>query len=488
MSTRHNDYRSMSHADQLNAIHRLRLLCNTTGEMSAHTHIQLRNNSFNRKTPFIARCIHSEFCREALERTQTDLDELMADYCDASRSFEKIAKTRRAQPAFFREVLRCRLDERFAASEEAIPYREAAESFPEVDEAILTLLVLNILPSFQAKGGDVDPNSLLGHLIHLRDYFQPLYKGSQIFAFTPFLTEMYQHAVRRIRDGEPYTRLELIDFTREIIANLKNNYNPSSLLQANRHCAQQKIHPDLEQGVWMESDCCGRNPVCWVFEGLGEDYILTRREFDAASRRITEIRYEMLLLGKDEEEGGDEGDMVFQLLRQSEIVHVCQGKPIPEQAYMCGICRIDDPMQPTVIEWEFTTNRYDDFPRRMVRTEQPDAVPAIREDWKIVCKTGDFEYLPVERAVTPQHVYVERTSRLTTSGEREIVSWYRIPRQGLLLEEDLMQTTLARIRHDDRIYINFVVLNRTYDVTDAESCAAAGITITDRIEVVVPAE
>lgn len=40
---------SMPYADRLNVIHRLRLLRNTTGELSAHTGIQLRNNSFSKK-------------------------------------------------------------------------------------------------------------------------------------------------------------------------------------------------------------------------------------------------------------------------------------------------------------------------------------------------------------------------------------------------------------------------------------------------------
>ena len=243
MSTNNNDYSSMSYADRLNAIHRLRLLRNTTGELSAHTGIQLRNNSFSKKAPFMARCIYSEFCREAYERTHADLEELMSRYYTASRSFEKIAKTRNAQPEFHREVLRCLLDERFASSEAAKPYRAAAESLVNVDAAIFTLLVLNVIPSFQAKSGDVDPNMHLEHLIQLRNYFQPLYEGSRVFGFTPYLTEIYQDSVRRIRKGELYTRLELIHFTEEIIANLENNLIPSRLLQANRYYAQYRYSP-----------------------------------------------------------------------------------------------------------------------------------------------------------------------------------------------------------------------------------------------------
>lgn len=482
MSTITSNYLSWGYADRLNAVHRLRLLRNTTGEISACTGIQLRNNSFSKKAPFIARCIYSEFCREVDERTGEDLDELMIDYHATSRWFEKIAKTRKSQPEFFREVLRSLLDEEFAASDAANPYREVAESAADLNVPILTLLVLNILPSFQAKGGDVDSNMFIEYLSRLRDYFGPLYSGGQIFEFAPYLTQMYQNAVRRIRSGDLYTRLDLINFTREIYSNLQNNYIPSCLLEANRYCAQNKVHPELEQGVWVEYDCCGRNPVYWVFEPLGNDYIVVRREFDRAIKQITEHRYELTILQNDE-------NLSFQLLRQSEIENMCKGLLVKEQAYMYGLCNVDDYGTPGSIEFSFATNRYDDFPLRMVRTDD-NAIAELEAtgDWSVVCETGDYEYLSVARAVTMRHVYLERSSRCLESGEREILSWYKIPREGLLLEEDIMETPLVQIRHNNRAYIFFISLNRSYDVTDARSCAAAGVEIADRIDVVVPAD
>lgn len=481
MSTNNNDYSSMSYADRLNAIHRLRLLRNTTGELSAHTGIQLRNNSFSKKAPFMARCIYSEFCREAYERTHADLEELMSRYYTASRSFEKIAKTRKAQPEFYREVLRCLLDERFATSEAAKPYRAAADSLSNVDTALFTLLVLNALPSFQAKGGDVDPNMHLEHLIQLRNYFQPLYEGSRVFGFTPYLTEIYQDSVRRIRKGELYTRLELIHFTEEIIANLENNLIPSHLLQANRYYAQYKIQPDLTQGLWGEYGRCGTKTVYWTFEALGEDFIVVRREYDRAAKRVTETRYELILFR-------DEAEISFRLLRQSEVEHVCKGISIPEQSYMHGICRLDDWQYPTSIEWIFATNRYDNFPTRMVRTEDSVVERAAREHWNTVCVTGHYEYLSVERVVSLRHVYIERSSQPAESGGRKVLSWYKIPREGLLLEEDLMQSAITHIRHDNRDYICFITLDLSLDVTDPERCASAGIEIIDHIEVIAPVE
>lgn len=471
----------MTYADRLNAIHRLRLLRNTTGELSAHTGIQLRNNSFSKKAPFIARCIYSEFCREAQERTNRDLDELMNDYYTASHSFEKIAKTHRAQPEFHRKVLRCLLDERFAASEAAKPYRAAAESFPDVDVAIFTLLVLNVIPSFQAKSGDVDPNMHLEHLIQLRDYFQPLYEGSRTFGFTPYLTEMYQESVRRIRKGELYTRLELIHFTEEIIANLENNLIPSHLLQANRYYAQYKIQPDLIHGLWGEYGHCGKKTMYWTFETLGDDFIVIRREYDQATKRITEVRYELILFW-------EEKDISFRLLRQSEVEHICKGIPIPEQSYMQGFCRIDDWQHPMSIEWIFTTNRYDNFPIRMIRTEDPVVELAAKEHWNTVCVTGHYEYLSVERVVSLRYVYIERSSQPAESGGRKVLSWYKIPREGLLLEEDLMQSAITHIRHDNHDYICFITLNLSLDVTDSETCENTGIEITDHIEVIAPVE
>lgn len=481
MSTTNNDHLTMPYADWLNAVHRLRLLRNTTRELSEVTKIQLHNNSFNKKSSFIARCIYSEFCREAQKRTNVDLDKLMCDYNAASRSFEKIAKPRKNPPEFYREVLRCLLDEKFAASEAAAPYRAAAEDFLDVDVAILILLVLKILPSFQSKGGDVDPNTHLEHLNFLRDFFQPLYEGCRIFKFAPYLTKMYQDAARHIQRRDLYTRLDLIHFTQEIITNLKNNYIPSQLLQANRHYAQYKIQPNFGQSIWTEYGRYGKKPVYWKFEPLGEDFIVIRREYDRTVKRITEIRYELILLQEKE-------DILFRMLRQSEVESICKGLPIPEHAYMQGTCKIDDLQQPKSIEWTFTTNCYDNFPGKMIQTVDPIVDLAAKEGWDIVCQTGDYEYLPAERVVTSYHVYIEHSSRYRESGGREILSWYKIPREGLFLEEDLMQATIVRIQHDNHDYICFISLNYSIEVTSLETCAAAGIEITDHIEVITPIE
>ncbi len=474
------EFTSLPWAERLNAIHRLRLLRNTTGELSVHTGIQLRNNSFSRKAPFIARCIYSEFCREVQERTGDDLGELMTAYDAASRYFERIAKTRRAQPEFHREVLRCLLDPEFAGSDEAKPYRSFAEAAEELDAAILTLQVLEILPSFQAKTGDVDPNMHLEYLAQLREYFRVLYDGGRLFRFAPYLTEMYRNAMRQILGGELFTRLDLIHFTREIISNLTANYSPESLLQANRHFNRRKIHPDLEQGVWIECDSHEVCPVYWAFKSLGLDYILIRRKFDRAMKRITEIRYELLLFR-------DESEISFQLLRQSEVERLCMGAPIPEQAYMNGFCRIDNLQLPKRIEWSFATNRYDDFPTGLVRPENGSydrlVERAAAEGWTVVCETGDYVYLSAERVITTRHIYVECQHSVRETGEREIVSWYRIPREGLLDEVDTL-TPIAHIRHDQRTYINFIPMNRSFDVTNAHARATSGIEITEQIVVV----
>lgn len=475
-----NAISSMSYAERLNAIHRLRLLRNTTGELSAHTGIQLRNNSFSKKAPFIVRCIYSEFSREVWERTDSDLDELLTKYHEASRYFEKISKTRKAQPEFYREVLRCLLDKQFATSDEARPYYASAKVIARLDEALLTLLVLEVLPSFQAKQGEVDPNMHLEHLSRLREYFRPLYKSSRILGFAPYLTELYQNAVRRIRSGELFTRLDLIHFTWEIIANLKNNHNPEALLQANSYVNRQKIHPNLMQGTWKECDSHGGASVYWLFEELGLDYILIRREFNQSTKRITEIRYEMLLYQ-------DETKVFFQLMRQSETECICKGIPIPEQAYMNGICHIDNLQAPQHIEWEFTTNRYDDFPLVWVRSESSlyDKLikSAIDDEWEVICKTGDYEYLPAERVITSYYIYIECES-IEHKSEREIVSWYRIPRTGLLEEIDIM-TPIAHIRHNRHTYICFIPMNRSFDVTDDELRAVSGTEIVKQITVMV---
>lgn len=483
MISQFSEIPSMPYAERLNVIHRLRLLRNTTGELSAHTGIQLRNNSFSKKTPFIARCIYSEFGREVQERTGADLDELMRDYDAASRYFRTIAKTRRAQPEFYREVLRCLFDEEFALSDGAKPYRVSTQAISGLNIAVLTLLVLDILPSFQAKDGDVDLNMHLEYLARLREYFRVLYNNSRILQFAPYLTEHYQKAVQQIHNGELFTRLNLIAFTQGILANLENNYKPEILLQTNQYVNRQKIHPALEHDIWVERNACGGIPVYWQFETLGLDYILIRREFDQIIKRVVETRYEVFLFQ-------NESEVSFILMCQSEIERLCMGNPISEQAYMYGACNFDNLQIPQSIEWLFTTNRYNDFPTAMIRLVESDGYnnlieSVVSEGWAFVCTTGSYEYLPVERVITTFYIYVEYESIEKETGEREIVAWYRIPRKGLLEEVDII-TPIAHILHDQHTYICFIPMNQSFDVTDSKTRSAYGIEIVERIDVIIP--
>ena len=208
------------------------------------------------------------------------------------------------------------------------------------------------------------------------------------------------------------------------------------------------------------------------------DYILIRRMFDEEAKRITECRYEVSIYQEN-------GAIAFQLLRQSEVEKICTGNTILEQAYMKGSCMIDDMEKPQRIEWEFKTNRYDDFPLVLIRLEDDSydkSVEAARADgWEVVCETGDYEYHSVERVITLRHIYIECESADRESG-REIVSWYRIPRTGLL-ESVEITSPITRICHEGRTYILFIPEDQAFNVTDEDARAASDIEIVRHIEV-----
>ena len=473
--TTHDKTANLSCAERLNTVLRLRLLRNTTGELSAHTGIELRNNSFSKKAPFIAKCIHSEFSRETEQRTGFTLDDLLSAYCTASCYYDKIANSRKAQPEFHLGVLRALLDKRFAASPDSKQYRAAAEAAEKTDAALLTLLILKIIPSYESKHGDVDANSFYEHLSRLRDYFSLLYNDSRVMRFAPYLTELYQKSVRCIRNGELFTRLELINFTQEIIANLRNNYDPEQLLQANLYHNQHKIHPPLDSCIWVEPDYCSSQPVYWTFESVGADYIVSRKQYDTEHKHITETRYELFLFR-------NEAETTFMLMRQSAAEYLCRGESMPENAYMHGYCIIDCEEAPTSIELDFTGNRYDNFPSALtIAAEAAKRIAAMVDDsWTAECETGEWKYLPVERVITQRYIYVECDSVSTTDGGRRVVSWYCVPRTGILTEVGI-GTTIVRVRHDGKLHLGFVPQNCFFDVTDAATCLTSNITIKNDI-------
>ena len=295
--------------------------------------------------------------------------------------------------------------------------------------------------------------------------------------FAPYLTETYQKAVRSIRNGELFTRLELIAFAQEIIANLKNNNDPEKLLQANLYLNQYKVHPALESKFWVERDFHSAMPVYWTFEAIGLDYIVSRKQYDCTQKHITETRYELSLFC-------NETGRTFTLMRQSAVEHLCLSRPIPENAYMHGLHHIDNDDAPSVMRFDFTSNRYDDFPTELAIADRAaDRIAAMADDtWTTECETGEWAYLSAERVITSQFIYIECDSIMTNDGSRKVVSWYRIPRNGLLQEVN-MGTTIVRIRHNSRFYVGFVPQNCFFDVSDTASCEHVGISIQNGITV-----
>lgn len=348
-------------------------------------------------------------------------------------------------------------------------------------ERLNTAMRLRLIRN-NSKSGEVDINSVVEHLARLRDYFRRLYNNSRLMRVAAYLVETYQKAIRSIRNGELFTRLELIGFAQNII-NQQNNYDPEQLLQANPYLNQCKTHPSLEGKYRVEHDFHSPMPVYWTFEAIGADYLVIRRQYDSAQKHITETRYELFLYRSDTER-------TFMLMRQSTTENMCLGRPIPENAYMHGFHHIDNDDTPSVIRFDFTSSRYDDFPAHLTITDAAaDRVAAIVDDtWTTECETGEWEYLSAERVITSHHIYIELNRIVTDNGKHKVVeAWYQIPRESLLQEVDIM-TPIARIRHNDRLYIYFIPQNRSFDVTNETVCAASGIETVHETTVTIPAD
>ena len=157
---------------------------------------------------------------------------------------------------------------------------------------------------------------------------------------------------------------------------------------------------------------------------------------------------------------------------------------------MKGICNLDDIQKPKRIEWIFTTNCYDNFPKILVRSENnlydKLIATAKKDHWDTICTTGHYEYLPAERVISTRHIYVECTS-CEQEDERMIETWYKIPRTALLEEVD-MNTPIAHIRHDEHTYICFIPMNQSFDVTNEKTRAKGGIEIVNQIVITEPVQ
>lgn len=481
--------------EKLNTVKRLRLLFNTEQGLSSYTRMELRNNSFTKKTSYIAECIWADFVREVKERgLMLDLKTLLSDYQQASRYYDRLSNARRS-PQRLEQLTRVLLDPAYARGDGARLFTpKELERARKVDLSLVILLCLGVIPTFTSRAGDVTTEALKVHMQALWEFFNRLYAHSPLFRSSPFLRDNYTAAIQQLTNPDKnFTRLNIIHFAREIVSNLQVNFDPDYLYQANQEGDAVKVPVNaLEGGYWCAPDHCGSPFVCWQFRALGLESEVIRYTLDRQTRTVHEKHYEMVVM-----ESG-EGRYTFCLMPQQVVMALIRQEPLDGSQSRDGAIRFEQDGEGRVqrLELTYDSPAGEEYPQVLERMQGAAAARVERElsapDWRRVQVGPRVRYLASEMVLTSRYLYVERTSEPltgTTEGRRRITGWYRLPLERLPLSSPELPR-MTRVESEGRRYLFFITMNLPFEVTDAAACRACGVELCDDIviESLIPEE
>lgn len=474
--------------EKLNTVKRLRLLFNTEQGLSSYTRMELRNNSFTKKTSYIAECIWADFVREVKERgLMLDLKTLLSDYQQASRYYDRLSNARRS-PQRLEQLTRVLLDPAYARGDGARLFTpKELERTRKVDLSLVILLCLGVIPTFTSRAGDVTTEALKVHMQALWEFFNRLYAHSPLFRSSPFLRDNYTAAIQQLTNPDKnFTRLNIIHFAREIVSNLQVNFDPDYLYQANQEGDAVKVPVNaLEGGYWCAPDHCGSPFVCWQFRALGLESEVIRYTLDRQNRTVQEKHYEMVVLESGEKH------YTFFLMPQEAILSIIRQEPLDGSQTQEGQIHFTFNGKGTVqrIELTYAGSVSEEYPQVLERMQGEAAARVEREltdpDWRHVQVGPRVHYSASELVLTSQYLYVERTSEPVagaSDGRRRITGWYRLPLERLSLSTPELPR-MTRVESEGRRYLFFITMNLPFEVTDAASCASSGVELCDEIVV-----
>lgn len=469
--------------DRLNRVVRLRLFRNTNRELSEYIGYKLEsNNSITRIPPFAARCIFHELCREVQEQLaqEVDLEQWLVAY-DTASAFFKLHICGRKR-VLCEEDLFILLNYMYTdgcslpVEKRYLHKLAAAITEQEIDVPILLLLMLDVLPSYISKKGNV--KDVLGDFYRVYRFLRAFVARHSLFDEFPVL-ERFE---KQVREGVYCNRLFLIYVTAVTLNTFECYANPRKLYALSADTDSIKLFLDVDNAIWVEPAMCAAPSVFWRFEFLDtNDYFLYRYAVNTEKRKLVYVRYEVTFVH-------DEKDGVLLMVNSFDSVPLLiEGKPLPGGMLSVFACMFDNLTLPCSVELRSLVSGNTDFSvRKLVRlTDEGQSSQLMR--WldgkeRYVTRNKypeqDYTLLPSSLAITNDSIYVKDDS--VSTAEHPV--YYRVPKKlNSGLEDITITDSVGILTFSNRKYIEFVPLLLFFDITNRVLCEENGISLVDSV-------
>ena len=401
--------------DCLKVIFNTRLLFNSRKELAEYIGFpSLEKNGVDKiRSPFQCRAIFSELSIEYEQMTNdgSTLEEVLDSYSIASKFYkERLAK--HLSGLHKEERLFDLLEYRYGNAvlpengELAKLYNaiyNKVDDDEHVDLAVVVLLALHVLPSFQARSSDV--RNLSDDARKVMDFLRRFVRHNELLENMPmlqvFLDNMEAAKAKSGIELTCYCRAYLVSCTRMVLKCYCSMTHPPVLQGVSDSLIISSKQVDII-GYWEEKWLAGT--VFWQIEDAGQNtYFLYRWQFNSSEHRAIYTRYSVILVN-----GNTECIMIAPWYIALKVEDRLPNKP-----YIAIYdVEIDDEHRPTAICFK-PTFRSEDFPStlslsRVENTENIQRLDKVVREYDVTDNFADmhYEFHPSILAITHDCVYI----------------------------------------------------------------------------------
>lgn len=456
----------------LNDVIRLRLFRNTSFEMGEYIGYNLFQNNIKDIDTFKARCIFHELDHEIKIHWNLflDLENLMLDYRKTSKFYMKEIMTKKINSEstligllkyFYIDTIKvCDVDRTYHYLIKEIEKCEISIPF-------LSLLMLDLLPLYSSKKGDV--KNIQSDLNKLLSFFRKFTSNNCFIQNPLFLGQIEQLSKGKLG----CTRLFIIYAAILGLESFRCIVNPQDRYLSNSEKA--RIQLDISKSFWIEDDQSNLSTIFWLFEPTANGtFFLYRYKLrqDDHEQSLSFIRYEAVFFT----------DNTMQIIHPNYIQLVIDGK-IPQETQTLYSYKVVSENGYKVIQldslscnhkWLFTKKKFvelDDMNRIQYYEKKLNST-YLKKINEYSNMEYDFHIMPM--ATTPSYIYIKKESEKR---------YFRISKS---LNPGLKSITTndygGILFFAGRIYVGFDSLAIFFDVTQEDTLQNDDILIVNSIE------
>lgn len=370
---------------------------------------------------------------------------------------------------------------------ECLAGRKDVGGFMECDMALMLLWSIvdperhtKALPFFDERTGDVDLSSYRYIISELRRILLKLFTRKPFVVGTPPIIISEFRKIQTKLHNHTIVRMDLVSLVINVLGVVINVNNRDELYNNIKDIAANNIVSiDIcgEGDWWIAPD---RAPVRKIYKF--EEY---EQSYSLISYDLENHKYEESCVTFFQEKGNPA--VVF-ILSPISVLNLVRNEAMAEGTFMyCNCEHISDGDRPNMLIFHPYSGSISSCPCTLKRIGRkalikmiPDFTISELGDYENKYKDYEYDRRNIERLISADYIFVEKSSVTQQDGSSRVTSWYRIPRYGNSdwnLDLTVPDDQIFHIRLFGEDYLFFNMLNLSLKVTTEQNRDELGIEV-----------